>query len=75
MYHILCYCIPDVQKQRNQKILFMSNEMSEEDLRNCLLTTVVNNKEFQALHGIKRNKPEKEIVLGVCNLVAVAAFP
>lgn len=50
---------------QHQKILFMSNEMSEEDLRNCLLTTVVNNKEFQALHGVKRNKPEKEIVLGV----------
>ena len=45
--------------------LFMSNEMNEEDLRSCLITTVLNNKPFQELHGIKRNKPEKEIVLGV----------
>lgn len=50
---------------QHQKVLFMSNEMCEEDLRNCLLTTVINNKEFQRLHGVKRNKPEKEIVLGV----------
>lgn len=50
---------------QHQKILFMSNEMSEEDLQNCLITTVINNKEFQALHGVVRNKPEKEIVLGV----------
>lgn len=43
----------------------MSNEMDEEDLRSCLITTVVNNKVFQDLHGVYRNKPEKEIVLGV----------
>ena len=39
--------------------------MDEEDLRSCLITTVVNNKEFQRLHGITMRKPEKEIVLGV----------
>lgn len=43
----------------------MSNEMDEEDLRSCLITTVINNKEFQDLHGVYINKPEKEIVLGV----------
>ena len=43
----------------------MSNEMDEEDLRSCLITTVINNKDFQELHGVVLGKPEKEIVLGV----------
>lgn len=50
---------------QNQSFFLMSNEMDEEDLRSCLITTVINNKEFQELHGVKINKPEKEIVLGV----------
>jgi len=50
---------------QNEKFFLMSNEMDEEDLRNCLITTVINNKEFQDLHGVHMNKPEKEIVLGV----------
>lgn len=50
---------------QHEKFLFMSNEMDEEDLRSCLITTVVNNKVFQDLHGVHRQKPEKEIVLGV----------
>lgn len=50
---------------QNENFLLMSNEMGEEDLRSCLITTVINNKEFQELHGIKMKKPEKEIVLGV----------
>ena len=45
--------------------LFLSNEMNEKDLRSCLITTVVNNKVFQDIHGVHRNKPEKEIILGV----------
>lgn len=50
---------------QNQNFLLMSNEMDEEDLRSCLITTVINNKEFQDLHGVRLKKPEKEIVLGV----------
>ena len=50
---------------QHQKFLFISNEMGEEDLRSCLMTTVINNKPFQELHGVKLQKPEKEIVLGV----------
>ena len=50
---------------QGHNFFFMSNEMDEEDLRNCLITTVINNKEFQELHGIVLQKPEKEIVLGV----------
>lgn len=50
---------------KNEKFLLLSNEMDEDDLENCLITTVVNNKYFQELHGVIMNKPEKEIVLGV----------
>jgi hypothetical protein len=49
---------------KRQKFLLLSNEMSEEDLKSCLITTVINNQEFQELHGVKISKPEKEIVLG-----------
>lgn len=34
-----------------QKVLVISNEMSEEKMKLCLITTVVNNPEFQKLHG------------------------
>ncbi|RHP46921.1 hypothetical protein [Clostridium sp. AF32-12BH] len=50
---------------QHKDFFLMSNEMDEEDLRSCLITTVINNTEFQELHGVKINKPEKEIVLGV----------
>lgn len=50
---------------QGKNFLLMSNEMDEKDLRSCLITTVINNKEFQDLHGVIINKPEKEIVLGV----------
>lgn len=48
-----------------EKFLLLSNEMDEDDLRNCLITTVLNNKYFQDIHGVYMQKPEKEIVLGV----------
>ena len=50
---------------QDENFFLMSNEMDEEDLRSCLITTVINNKEFQDLHGVHIEKPEKEIVLGV----------
>jgi hypothetical protein len=50
---------------QNKSFLFMSNEMSEKKLRSCLIPTVLNNKEFKELHGVKLLKPEKEIKLGV----------
>lgn len=49
---------------KNESFLVMSNEMSEKKLRSCLITTVLNNKEFKELHGVKLMKPEKEIILG-----------
>lgn len=48
-----------------EPFILLSNEMDEEDLRSCLITTVINNPEFQELHGVHRNKPEREIVLGI----------
>ena len=48
----------------DQSFLLMSNEMSEEDLKSCLLTTVINNPEYKQYHGVDINKKETEIVLG-----------
>ena len=48
-----------------EKFLFMSNEMDEEDMRSCLITTVINNPEFKELHQIDIIKPERELVLGI----------
>ncbi len=50
---------------QNRNFLFISNEMSEKKLRSCLITTVLNNREFKELHNIDLIKPEKEIVLGM----------
>lgn len=50
---------------KKEPFILLSNEMDEEDLRSCLITTVINNPEFQEMHGVHRNKPEKEIVLGI----------
>lgn len=48
-----------------EDFFFISNEMDEDSLKSCLITTVINNKAFQEKHGVILNKPEKEIVLGV----------
>ena len=45
-----------------QKILIISNEMSEEKMRLCLITTIINNPEIQKLHGQKLRKTEGEIL-------------
>lgn len=43
----------------------MLNEMTERQMQICLITTVINNEAFQKLHGIKLNKIEREISLGL----------
>ena len=48
-----------------QKTLVLLNEMDLESVRYCLITTVLNNPEFQALHGVKIHKNEREITLGL----------
>lgn len=50
---------------RKQKFMLLSNEMTEKAIKNCLITTVLNCKEFKELHGVDLIKPEKEITMGM----------
>lgn len=50
---------------QNEKFLLLSNEMDETDLKNCLITTVINNEYFKQFHGVDIKKCEREIVLGI----------
>ena len=45
-----------------KKVLVISNEMSEEKMRLCLITTIINNPEIQELHGQKLRKTEGELL-------------
>ena len=58
---IACY-IAFVKKQ---KVYFMANETSEEDMRSCILTTVINNDCFKEIHGVDIGQNERNIVLGI----------
>lgn len=48
---------------QKKKILVVSNEMTEDKMRLCLATTVVNNKELQKMHGQVLSKTEAELLL------------
>lgn len=48
-----------------QKVYVMVNEMDISEVRSCLITTVINNPEFQELHGFKINKNESELSMGL----------
>ena len=50
---------------KKQKFMLLSNEMTEQAMKNCLITTVLNCKEFKELHGVELIKPEKEITMGL----------
>lgn len=50
---------------KKQKFMLLSNEMTEMAMKNCLITTVLNCKEFKELHGVALIKPEKEITMGL----------
>ena len=45
-----------------KKVLVISNEMSEEKMKLCLITTILNNEAFQKLHGQKIKKSEGELL-------------
>ena len=45
-----------------KKVLIISNEMSEEKMKLCLITTIVNNPEIQKIHGQKVSITENEIL-------------
>ena len=46
----------------HKKVLVISNEMSEEKMKLCLITTIINNKAIQELHGQKLTKTEGELL-------------
>lgn len=46
----------------HKKVLIISNEMSEEKMRLCLITTILNNKEIQKLYGKEISKTEGELL-------------
>ena len=45
-----------------KKVLVISNEMSEEKMKLCLITTIINNKAIQNLHGVHLSKTEGELL-------------
>ena len=45
-----------------KKVLIISNEMSEEKMRLCLITTILNQPEIQKLHGQELRKTEGELL-------------
>ena len=47
---------------QKQKVLLISNEMTEDKMRLCLITTIINNPEIQKLHGQKLEKREAELL-------------
>lgn len=47
---------------QKQKVLIISNEMSEDKMKLCLITTIINNKELQKLHGQKLHVSEGELL-------------
>ena len=46
----------------HKKVLIISNEMSQEKMKLCLITTIINNKAIQELHGQKLTKTEGELL-------------
>ncbi len=45
-----------------KKVLVISNEMSEEKMRLCLITTILNNPQIQKIHGHNIHKTEGELL-------------
>lgn len=47
---------------QKRKVLIISNEMSEEKMKLCLITTILNNKKIQELHKQNITKEEGELL-------------
>lgn len=45
-----------------KKVLVISNEMSEEKMKLCFITTIINNKAIQEMHGYNISKTEGELL-------------
>lgn len=57
-----------------EKYMMISNEMTESQIRNCLLVLCVSNKEYQDKHGVYMYKPEREITMGLYRDDATGEF-
>ena len=66
--------ICDIALKQRQPCMLLSNEQTENDFHNAMITTVVNNQEFQEMHGVKIHKPEKEITMGLYRSDATGEF-
>ena len=62
--YIVKMCIRDRYTAfvHKKKVLIISNEMSEEKMKLCLITTILNNKSIQKLHGQEIQKTEGELL-------------
>lgn len=47
---------------QKKKVLIISNEMSEDKMKLCLITTILNNERFAKFHGQKVKKSENELL-------------
>ena len=47
---------------QKKKVLIISNEMSEDKMKLCLITTILNNERFSKFHGQKIKKSENELL-------------
>lgn len=56
------YMAAHVALVHKKKVLVISNEMSEEKMKLCLITTIINNKAIQELHGYNVSKTEGELL-------------
>lgn len=50
---------------QNKKVLIISNEMTEEEMRACLITTAINSPDIQALHGVKMTLKQNNLQNGL----------
>ena len=54
--------IANIAFVHKKKVLVISNEMSEEKMKLCLITTIINNPEIQKLHGQKLHVTEGQLL-------------
>jgi hypothetical protein len=50
---------------QDENVLIISNEMTEEEMRACLITTAINNPDIQKLHGIEMELKQNSLQNGV----------
>lgn len=54
---------------QKEPVCVLLNEMSIENMKFCLLTTVINNREFEELHGIHLSKKKEKLHLGYIKII------